>query len=514
MTDREGCAARSGNKYFWMVGLVLGVTCGVAAGLYFLARLYVLDEAEKSVQALLLAHRGFHRYIQEVMHPTFFIQKSQGAIAENFYAPEILSSSYIVRNQHKAYNEERKAAGLEEIYYKMAALNPRNPVNRADAAEEKLIRMFNEKREVKDYREEVQINGKTYLSVAIPFLENQERCLRCHGDREDAPVGLQQLYPGQGGFGEHLGEIRAIESIRVPMERHYYTVYVFIVSSLAGFLVFAALFFFNARLRAMVALRTRELEAEVAERRRAEEEVRKANEELENRVAERTAQIAAANKELDSFAYSVSHDLRAPLRGIDGFSLALCEDYGDKLDDTARDYIRRVRAGCLRMGELIDDLLQLSRLSRGEIHREAVDLSGMSEEVVAELRNSTPERRVAVEIAPGIVVGGDAVLLRAVMDNLLGNAWKFTGKAESPRISVGEEMTDGRKVIFVRDNGAGFDMAYAEKLFSAFQRLHTAQEFVGTGIGLATVQRIVHRHGGEIWAEGEVGKGATFYFYL
>jgi light-regulated signal transduction histidine kinase (bacteriophytochrome) len=322
------------------------------------------------------------------------------------------------------------------------------------------------------------------------------------------------LYPGQGGFGEKAGDIRAIESIRAPMAHQYFLIYIIFASSFVGLLVLAGLLFLNTRLREMVRARTQALEQEVGERRRAEAEVRQANEALEGRVEKRTVQIAAANKELDAFAYSVSHDLRAPLRGIDGFSQALLEDYGPRLDDTAKDYISRVRAGCLRMGDLIDDMLQLSRLSRGEMHFQEVDLSVMAGEIAGELKKSAPERAVAFEIAPGVAVRGDAVLLRAVMDNLLGNAWKFTGRTEGAKIAFGIREKGGKKVLFVRDNGAGFDMAYADKLFVAFQRLHSFQEFEGTGIGLATVQRIIHRHGGEIWAEGEVGHGATFYFNL
>ncbi|MFZ5775561.1 MAG: sensor histidine kinase [Thermodesulfobacteriota bacterium] len=510
----DGGTARSRNRYLWMVGVALGVAVCVATGLYFLARLYVLNEAEKNIQAVLLAHRGMHRYIQEIMHPTFYKARGDKMVSDSFYSPEILSSSFIVRNQHGAYNEERKAAGLEEVYYKMAANNPRNPVNKADALEEQLIRMFNENREVTRYREVVTIDGKDYLYVAMPFLTNQERCMKCHGERASAPRGLQERYPGEGGFNEKVGEIRAIESIRAPLAQQYSALHIAFASVVVGLGALGGLMFFNGRLREMVTQRTRELEQEVVERRRAEDEVRRINEELEERVEERTAQIAAANQELDAFAYSVSHDLRAPLRGIDGFSLALEEDYGDKLDDAARDYIRRIRAGCLRMGDLIDDMLQLSRLSRGEIHEQDVDLSAMAGEIVDELRKGAPERRVEVEIVPGLVVRGDAVLLRAVMENLLGNAWKFTGKTEPARITVGEERKGGKRAIVVRDNGAGFDMAYANKLFVAFQRLHSPQEFDGTGIGLATVQRIIHRHGGEIWAEGEVGKGAAFFFTL
>ncbi len=248
--------------------------------------------------------------------------------------------------------------------------------------------------------------------------------------------------------------------------------------------------------------------------RKALEEISRLNEELERRVAERTALLEATNKELEAFSYSVSHDLRAPLRGIDGFSQALLEDYADKLDATGRDYLERLRAGSQRMAQLIDDMLGLSRITRSELRREAVDLSAMAREIAEELRKSQPERCVEFIIAPDIVADGDPKLLRLMLGNLLGNAWKFTGKHTTARIEFGRKEQEGEAVFFVRDNGAGFDPAYSGKLFGAFQRLHSVAEFEGTGIGLATVQRIVHRHGGRIWAEGEVEKGATFYFTL
>ncbi|PYP00979.1 MAG: hypothetical protein DMD61_02390 [Gemmatimonadetes bacterium] len=227
-----------------------------------------------------------------------------------------------------------------------------------------------------------------------------------------------------------------------------------------------------------------------------------------------TAQLEAANVELDAFAYSVSHDLRAPLRSIDGFSQALLEDYAGRLDAAGQDYLQRVRAATQRMATLIDDLLDLSRVTRSEMTIAPVDLSELARELATELTSGDPERHVEIVITPDVAVRADRGLLRVVLHNLMGNAWKFTGKRSDARIEVGVVAADGERAYYVRDNGAGFDMAYASKLFGAFQRLHRVTEFPGTGVGLATVQRIIHRHGGRVWAESAVGRGATFYFTL
>lgn len=224
--------------------------------------------------------------------------------------------------------------------------------------------------------------------------------------------------------------------------------------------------------------------------------------------------LEAARKELASFIYSVSHDLRAPLRIIDGFGQALAEDYGDRLDDAGREYLRNIRDATARMEQLINSLVELAKISKAEIRRETVNLTEMAESIASELKQSDPGRKVEFSIQPGLTVLGDPALLRIAFENLLRNSWKFTRKHPAARIEVGQEKRDGNPAFYVRDDGAGFDPANAARMFGAFQRFHTTAEFEGTGIGLAMVQRIVHRHGGKVWAEGKVEEGVTVYIGL
>lgn len=237
---------------------------------------------------------------------------------------------------------------------------------------------------------------------------------------------------------------------------------------------------------------------------------KKAQEEIRNR----TNELQVANRELEAFSYSVSHDLRAPLRAIDGFSQALVEDYSTQLDDRGKNYLNRIRLATQRMGNLIDDMLALSRVTRSEMNVGKVDLGALAAQVIDELQKNEPDRKVEIYIGRGLITTGDSRLLHLALVNLLGNAWKYTAKQPHPRIEFDLSRSNGKKEFFVRDNGVGFDMAYAEKLFGAFQRLHTDAEFPGNGIGLATVQRIIHRHGGETRGVGIPGQGATFYFTL
>lgn len=280
----------------------------------------------------------------------------------------------------------------------------------------------------------------------------------------------------------------------------------------AWLLVLGALLSWLARSQLVVM--SRDYESLLEQARSQARDLRASEARLEARVAQRTQELTAANKELESFSYSVSHDLRAPLRAVDGFSQALLEDEGERISEDGRDYLKRLRAAASRMGELIDDLLRLSRVTRAELRRESVDLSTLAREVADGLHKGAPERDTTFDITPGLTTRGDPRLMRVVLENLLGNAWKFTSQRSGARIELFAESQDGRTRYCVRDNGVGFDMAYAGKLFSPFQRLHRPDEFPGTGIGLATVQRIIHRHGGDITADAVPGAGASFRFTL
>src|ERR1700704_240149 len=245
---------------------------------------------------------------------------------------------------------------------------------------------------------------------------------------------------------------------------------------------------------------------------KAQQELRRYRTQLERLVQERTTALTAINRELEAFSYSVSHDLRAPLLAFNGLNQSLLEDYGDSLDPRAKDYLQRMRRASERMTSVFDGLQMLFRLTSGEIHREQCDLSAMATEIVEEMRGADPKRKVRVEIAEGMSASADPRLARILLTNLISNAWKVSAHEPDARIEVGTEVVDGDTRMFVRDNGVGFDMIYAHKLFGAFQRLHSQSDFAGAGIGLATVRRIVNRHGGRAWAEGAVGEGAPFYF--
>lgn len=258
----------------------------------------------------------------------------------------------------------------------------------------------------------------------------------------------------------------------------------------------------------------RQLADEIRQRLAAQFELQQYRDQLEQLVKQRTAQLQLSNHELEAFSYSVSHDLRGPLRGIDGFCQALLEDYSPVLDDTGRDYLRRVRAGAQRMGHIIDDLLKLARVTRANLEPTSIDLSAMAQSIVRELQAREPQRKVTVIVEPDLRCWGDRGLMGIVMENLLENAWKFTARQAQPEITFAVKSQGNNRVYCVEDNGAGFDMSNAPRLFKPFERMHSVTEYDGTGIGLATVHRIIERHGGRVWAQAEVNQGATFCFTL
>jgi signal transduction histidine kinase len=263
-----------------------------------------------------------------------------------------------------------------------------------------------------------------------------------------------------------------------------------------------------------ITLAQERLNIDVAQRKKAEEEIRRLNENLERVVQARTAELSVSNRELEAFSYSVAHDLRAPLRGINGFASILLDDHAKKLDGDGRECLQRIKENALLMAQLIDALLSLSQVTRSELEPRATDLSALAHSIVRRIADAEPERVVQTVVHDGLHARIDPTLARMLLENLLLNAWKFTSKTPSPKIEIGSTTVDGIRAFFVRDNGAGFDMAHAGKLFAPFQRLHPVRDFPGTGIGLATAQRIVDRHAGRIWAEGKVREGATFFFTL
>jgi len=367
------------------------------------------------------------------------------------------------------------------------------------------------------------IDPKTADQVAHTLTQMMgKQCLVRGSDRRIRfPIGPQGRYPALWGYalntqmafltnspGTHEAS-RGIPEGHIPITR-FLAVPAIIDQELVGLVALAnsPRDYTDGELEAIK--RLAQLYAMAVQRRRTEEEIRKLNQNLKSRAAE----LAAANKELEAFSYSVSHDLRAPLRAVDGFSRILDEDYGSKLDEPAREYLGRVRAATQRMAQLIDDLLNLSLVIRRELHREKINLSQLAHKITEEIHNNQPERRIEFIIQDEVFGNGDPRLLRDVLENLLSNAWKFTGKRSRAKVKFGTVNRQGQQIYFVRDNGAGFDMKYADKLFVPFQRLHSTDEFSGNGIGLAVVFRIINRHGGRIWAEGQVEKGATFYFTL
>ncbi len=503
------------------VTIAILIMAAVGALGYVSSRAYVLKQAEKNITNLLLSHKGIHHYVQNIMLPAYSGYQKRGEIPPTFYAPELLSSSYIVRNQHTFYNQERKAAGLPELYYKLAANNPRNPINKADALEARLIAMFNDNRELKSYREIIEVDGKKNLYIAIPFLKNEARCMRCHGKRESAPHELQERYPGQGGFNERLGEIRAITSIRSPLEGEFLTIDIIMAVVVAGGMTLGGLFLFNTRLRSLVRQRTVALEEEIRVRARAEEAVRHANTEL-----------SAKNKDLEQILYVASHDLRSPLVNVQGFSKELARDFAEvvsileregvppHLKEELRPLIQEeipqslnfIQNSVSKMDQLLNGLLRISRLGRAAITITTLEMNTIMAQVVADHEFLLQQHGVTVTVEPLPPCRGDQMQVDQVFANLVGNAIKFRHPERPGHIRITGQVSAGQAVYCVADNGIGIAPGHQAKVFDIFHKL--APESEGQGLGLNIVRKILDRLDGKVWIESEPDLYCKFFVAL
>ena len=486
--------AEKGRRFIWMAVISVTGIAVLAVIINYAIATFFINDAEDKIRSVLLSHRALHLYIQNVMHPAFYNAQDEGSVSQEFYSPEILSSSYIVRNMHAFYNQERNKEGLPEIYYKMASVNPRNPVNKADRFETALIRMFNENRDINEFREVINIDGKKYLYYAIPFLETQNRCLTCHGKRDKAPLGLQAVYPGQGGFNEKTGVFRSIESIRVPISDEISTAFVLTFSLSAGIFVLFLLIVVNRLLKIVVNEKTATLEAEVAERRKREDEL-----EMKNAALER-------------FTYTVSHDLKSPLITIKGFAGALEKDLQDGRYERMPGDLKRVSNAADKMNDLLHDLLELSTIGHVIAAMEKVDMKLLVDDVLTQLAGPLKKLNLYVTMHPCLpYVYCDRRRMAEVVQNLIENAINYMGDQKTPQIQFGMRQEDGVKIFFVQDNGIGIDERYHQTIFGLFNKLDAKSD--GTGIGLAIVKRIVEVHGGRVWVESEgLGMGSRFCF--
>jgi signal transduction histidine kinase/ActR/RegA family two-component response regulator len=515
------------------LGFVIAVlfVLAVTAGVYYVVQKRILDRAEQSVENLILSQRGLHHYIQRVMHPTFFEAIEHGDVSKTYYTPKIFSSTYIVRTMHGFYNEELVKHGQHEIYYKLAAKNPRNPVNKANQHELALLERFNKDRTLQSHREILTIDGKKYLYYAIPFLENSQACLRCHGKREDAPPGLLALYPGEGGFNEKLGEIRAIESIRAPLSGEYETIFIILAAVGSAALALLVLFWFNKRLRSEVETKTDSLQRELLARTAAENELRIQATLLEDEIAERqktqealhTAKEMAesANKAKSLFLANMSHELRTPLNGVVGMAqlLAMTE-----VNQEQKEYLEALQYSADNLLALISDILDITKIEaeQFQIYHAEYSLRSCFDEVVMMQQTAIHQKGLLLEqdipdTVPDTIVG-DRLRVMQVLSNLLSNAVKFTEQG-GIKLSVTVKEQHGSTLLLdmaITDTGIGIAPEKIGYIFSAFTQADETftRRFGGAGLGLALSRKLAELMGGSITVESTPGKGSTFHLQL
>lgn len=528
-------------RYLGVLLFVLVIT----SGFYYLAYKRVLERAEQNVENVILSQRGLHHYIHQIMHPEFFRAIDNGKIVKDYYSPVIFSSSYIVRNMHGLYNKELVKHGHPEIYYKLAAENPRNPVNKADQLEVELIRKFNADRTLQRYREVVTIDGKKYIYVAIPYKENQKTCLRCHGKRTDAPLGLQALYPGEGGFNEKEGQIRAIESIRAPIDDAYQTLHTLLAATVATALAILGLYWFTTKLRSEVEVKTESLQSELQARQKAElllqdelvahketeNELRVQAAQLEEEIAERQKtqeelivakdMAEAANMAKTQFLANMSHELRTPLNGVVGMAQLIAMT---GVTQEQQEYLETLQFSAGNLVALINDILDITRIEAGQFQIQQAEYSLRSciDEVVAIQQTAANAKGLSIQtcIADTVpdLLFGDHLRVMQVLSNLLTNAIKFTERGGVRFDVTIREQHDSIILldIAVTDTGIGIEHSKLGYIFNMFTQADESntRRHGGAGLGLAICSRLAELMGGSITVESKPGKGSTFHLLL
>lgn len=507
------------------------ITLTVAWAVYSAAQAYILDRAERNIENVLLSQRGLHHYIQRVMHPAFFKAIGNGYVSKEYYAPEMFSSTYIVRTMHGFYNEELEKHGRRKIIYRLAAENPRNPVNRANAHELELINFFNNHRKVTSHRDIIKIEGRKYLNYAIPFIENNTNCLRCHGKREDAPPGLQALYPGNGGFNEQTGRIRAIEAIYAPLHKEYETLYIACAVIVSALLTLFGLLLLSNRLRNKVEQKTRELQTELQIRRETEQELLTQAKLLEGEITERqkaqedlhrAKELAeAANRAKSLFLANMSHELRTPLNGVIGMSQLLDTT---RVTEDQKEYLELLRLSANSLLRLINSILDITSIESDQLRicDQKYSLRGCIEEIMMMQQAHIAERGLSFELQmPDNLpdpLTGDPGRIRQILSNLLSNAIKFTDQGGITLTVCIKEQCGSRLLldIAVSDTGIGIapdKLGYIFDLFTQADESFTRRHG-GTGLGLALSRKLAELMGGSITVESQVNKGSTFHLLL
>ncbi len=501
------------------------------AGTYYLAYNRILDRAERNVENVILSQRGLHHYIHQIMHPEFFRAIDGGEISKSYYSPVIFSSSYIIRNMHGLYNQELIKHGHPEIYYKLAAENPRNPVNKADQLESDLIKKFNADRALQRYRSVITLEGKKYIYVAIPYKENNKTCLRCHGKRQDAPLGLQALYPGEGGFNEQEGQIRAIESIRAPLISEYETLHAVLAAVVATALSVLGLYWFNIRLRNEVEEKTIGLQEELQARTTAENELRLQATMLEEEIAERQKTEEAlhlakemaesANKAKSAFLANMSHELRTPLNGVIGMSQLLSMT---GVSEEQQEYLNTLQLSAENLTALISDILDITKIEAEQFqlcHTE-YSLRACIKEVITMQQAGIKEKGLTIQSVVSAAVPdtllGDRVRVMQILANLLSNAVKFTDQG-GITFSVTAGERHGSIILLdiaVTDTGIGIEPQLIDYIFNIFTQADESytRKQGGAGLGLALSRKLAELMGGSITVESKPGKGSTFHLLL